>query len=82
MKEKENFKILKNESKEEDKSEEEKLRKEKGKQLNIEKIAKLILEKKKLEEKQNLKGDLDQSDTPQIQDYKFQIKKKWIIKNI
>ena len=45
-------------------------------ELFKEKIAKLILEKKKLEEKQNLKGDLDQSDTPQIQDYKFQIKKE------
>ena len=43
-------------------------------ELFKEKIAKLILEKKKLEEKQHLKGDLDQSDTPQIQDLKFQIK--------
>ena len=43
-------------------------------ELFKEKIAKLILEKKKLEEKQHLKGDLDQSDTPQIQDLKIQIK--------
>ena len=43
-------------------------------ELLKEKIAKLILEKKKLEEKQNLKGDLDLSDTPQIQDLKIQIK--------
>ena len=43
-------------------------------ELFKEKIAKLILEKKKLEEKQHLKGDIDQSDTPQIQDLKYQIK--------
>jgi chromosome segregation ATPase len=43
-------------------------------ELFKEKIAKLILEKKKLEEKQHLKGDLDQTDTPQIQDLKIQIK--------
>ena len=43
-------------------------------ELFKEKIAKLILEKKKLEEKQHLKGDLEQSDTPQIQDLKIQIK--------
>ena len=43
-------------------------------ELFKEKIAKLILEKKKLEEKQHLKGDIDQSDTPQIQELKIAIK--------
>ena len=42
-------------------------------ELFKEKIAKLILEKKKLEEKQHLKGDADQFDTPQIQMLKQQI---------
>ena len=42
-------------------------------ELFKEKIAKLILEKKKLEEKQHLKGDADQFDTPQIQLLKKQI---------
>ena len=42
-------------------------------ELFKEKIAKLILEKKKLEEKQQSKGDSDQMDTPQIQIYKQQI---------
>ena len=47
-------------------------------ELLKEKIAKLILEKKKLEDKQNIKGggDFDQSDSPQIQDLKIQIKKE------
>ena len=43
-------------------------------ELFKEKIAKLILEKKKLEEKQHLKGDIDQSDTPQIKELKIAIK--------
>ncbi len=42
-------------------------------ELFKEKIAKLILEKKKLEEKQQSKGDPDQLDTPQIQFLKQQI---------
>ena len=42
-------------------------------ELFKEKIAKLILEKKKLEEKQQSKGDSDQMDTPQIQALKTQI---------
>ena len=42
-------------------------------ELFKEKIAKLILEKKKLEEKQQSKGDSDQMDTPQIQTLKQQI---------
>ena len=42
-------------------------------ELFKEKIAKLILEKKKLEEKQQSKGDPDQLDTPQIQLLKQQI---------
>ena len=47
-------------------------------ELLKEKISKLILEKKKLEDKQNIKGggDFDQSDSPQIQDLKIQIKKE------
>ena len=47
-------------------------------ELLKEKIAKLILAKKKLEDKQNIKGggDFDQSDSPQIQDLKIQIKKE------
>ncbi len=42
-------------------------------ELFKEKIAKLILEKKKLEEKQQSKGDTDQFDTPQIQILKQKI---------
>ena len=42
-------------------------------ELFKEKIAKLILEKKKLEEKQSAKGDTDQFDTPQIQILKQKI---------
>jgi hypothetical protein len=42
-------------------------------ELFKEKIAKLILEKKKLEEKQSAKGDTDQLETPQIQMLKQQI---------
>ena len=42
-------------------------------ELFKEKIAKLILEKKKLEEKQQSKGDSDQMDTPYIQNLKQQI---------
>ena len=42
-------------------------------ELFKEKIAKLILKKKKLEEKQQSKGDPDQLDTPQIQFLKQQI---------
>ena len=42
-------------------------------ELFKEKIAKLILEKKKLEEKQQSKGESDQFDTPQIQILKQQI---------
>ena len=45
-------------------------------ELFKEKIAKLILEKKKLEEKQQSKGDPDQLDTPQIQFLKQQIMKE------
>ena len=43
-------------------------------ELYKEKIAKLILEKKKLEEKQNLKGDADQYETPLIMELKEKIK--------
>ena len=45
-------------------------------ELFKEKIAKLILEKKKLEEKQSAKGDTDQLETPQIQMLKQKIMKE------
>ena len=45
-------------------------------ELFKEKIAKLILEKKKLEEKQSAKGDTEQLETPQIQMLKQKIMKE------